>query len=146
LDAYTEGVNSGLAALGQKPFEYVLLRLDPAPWRSEDSMLAVFAMCFVLNDERGRRESTRGLLHDVLPKELAEFLAPPGTEWDAPVVGEIYGTPPIPGPDVYDLRQQATDKAADARVPLMKRQCWGQTPNVNGVTFLPTNVNVGVRP
>ena len=118
LKVYAEGVNGGLAALGQNPFEYLVLRLDPEPWKPEDSVLAVFAMCFVLNDERGSRESARGLLHDVLPQELAHFLAPPGTEWDAPVEGEIYGAPPIPRPEVFDLRQPASEKAADAWAPL----------------------------
>ena len=95
--AYTEGVNSGLGALGEKPFEYVLLRLDPAPWRAEDSLLVVYAMYFVLNDATGSRESDLGLLQDLLPAELAEFLAPTGTEWDAPIVGEAFETGPIPG-------------------------------------------------
>ena len=39
LEAYTDGVNAGLSALGGKPFEYLLLRVDPAPWRPEDSVL-----------------------------------------------------------------------------------------------------------
>ncbi len=97
IAAYTEGVNSGLGALGEKPFEYVLLRLDPAPWRAEDSLLVVYAMYFVLNDATGSRESDLGLLQDLLPAELAEFLAPTGTEWDAPIVGEAFETGPIPG-------------------------------------------------
>ena len=31
--AYTEGVNAGLESLREKPFEYVLLRLEPAQWQ-----------------------------------------------------------------------------------------------------------------
>ena len=96
LDAYTEGVNSGLEALEARPFEYLLLRAKPAPWTEEDSVLVVFAMYFVLNDENGQRESDLGLLSDLLPDELASFLAPRGTEWDAPVIGEAFETPPIP--------------------------------------------------
>ncbi len=105
LAAYAEGVNAGLAALEEKPFEYLLLRADPAPWRPEDSILAVYAMFFELNDETGRRESNLGILHDTLPREMFEFLAPPGTEWDAPLVGEAFAQPPIPGPEVFDLRK-----------------------------------------
>jgi len=44
LDAYVSGVNAGLNALGGKPFEYHLLRVQPAPWSAEDSILANFAM------------------------------------------------------------------------------------------------------
>jgi penicillin amidase len=43
-------------------------------------------------------------MHDVLPEAMAYFLAPVGTEWDSPVVGEVFSVPPIPGADVYDLR------------------------------------------
>ncbi len=112
VEVYAEGVNRGLATLGQKPFEYLVLGLDPVPWKPEDSVLAVLAMFFTLNDEAGDLESARGLLFDRLPKGLAEFLAPPGTEWDSPVVGEIYGPPPIPGPEVLDYRQQEFEKVA----------------------------------
>src|ERR1700754_4233135 len=36
LDAYRDGVNAGLAAMRVPPFEYLLLRQKPMPWRSED--------------------------------------------------------------------------------------------------------------
>ena len=98
LTAYTEGVNAGLTALGAPPFEYLLLRQKPEPWRVEDSVLVVAAMFFVLSDSQGRQEAARGLIHDVLPPELAEFLSPRGTDWDAPVVGDVIPTPPIPSP------------------------------------------------
>ncbi len=96
LSAYTEGVNAGLTALDSKPFEYFLLQADPEPWRDEDSTLALFAMYFVLNDATGRRDSDMGLLDDVLGPEMAAFLAPEGTEWDAPIHGAAFETPPIP--------------------------------------------------
>jgi penicillin G amidase len=105
LTAYAEGVNAGLAALGGKPFEYLLLRVDPAPWVPEDSILAVDAMFFELNDETGHRESALGVLRDTLPPQMFAFLAPVGSEWDAPVVGPAFEAPPIPGPEVLDLRR-----------------------------------------
>jgi penicillin amidase len=97
LAAYTEGVNAGLDAISGRPFEYLLLRIDPAPWTEEDSALVTYAMYFVLNDATGKGESDLGLLYDLLPEDLAGFLAPPGTEWDAPIVGEAFETGPIPG-------------------------------------------------
>lgn len=96
LVAYTEGVNSGLGALDARPFEYLLLRQDPQPWSIEDSVLVIASMFFELNDEVGRYESMLGVLHDVLPPELADFLSPLGTDWDAPVTGGILSTPPVP--------------------------------------------------
>ena len=61
-------------------------------------------------------ESTLGLLHDVLPPKLAEFLSPIGTDWDAPVEGEIFATPPVPlvpGPAVVHVPPVSL---SDARV------------------------------
>ena len=105
LEAYAAGVNAGLAALGSKPFEYLAMRTDPAPWKAEDSILAVHAMFIELNDETGTRESNLGVLHGMLPPEMFELLAPRGTEWDAPIVGQPFVTPPIPGPEVFNLRR-----------------------------------------
>jgi len=117
-DAYTEGVNSGLASLGASPFEYLVLRQQPQPWRDEDSFLVVLSMFITLQDTDGSYESTLGTMHDVLPAPMFEFLAPRGTEWDAPVVGESFSTPPIPGPDVYNLRAR---RAGRSTLPLPDR-------------------------
>lgn len=117
LAAYADGVNAGLAALAEKPFEYLALRLEPAPWRPEDSILAVYAMFFELHDEKGRRESNLGYLHDTLPGPMFELLTPLGTEWDAPLVGGTFATPPIPGPEVFDLRHRKELPKAAAFLP-----------------------------
>jgi len=61
-------------------------------------------MFLTLHDESGVRESTVGLIRDTLPQEMYELLVPRGTEWDASLVGEAHETPPIPGPEVFDLR------------------------------------------
>ncbi len=106
IAAYTDGVNAGLAALAAPPFEYLLLRLAPEPWRPEDTPLAVYAMYLNLQSQQWPRESIRGLLRDRLPPALADFLDPPGTEWDAPLRGEPFPSPPPPGPEVFDLRRQ----------------------------------------
>ena len=106
FEAYAAGVNTGLESLGAHPFEYLLLTAEPAPWRAEDVLLTVYAMYFELNDETGGRDSMRGLIDDLLGPRMLEFLAPDGTEWDAPVVGPAFATPDIPGPEVLDLRQR----------------------------------------
>jgi penicillin G amidase len=114
LEAYAAGVNSGRLALDLPPFEYLLLREQPAPWQPEDSLLVAYAMFLDLHDENGRRESDLGLMHDLLPPALFAFLAPAGTEWDAPVVGSPYPEAPLPGPDVLDLRSAAASGPAPA--------------------------------
>jgi penicillin amidase len=117
LDAYAAGVGEGLATVsanGAPPFEYLLLRMKPAPWKAEDSILAVLAMYMDLEDPDGRYESEVGLVHDRLPAPLADFLAPAGTEWDAPLVGGPLPAPPLPGPEVFDLRHGARPAATAA--------------------------------
>ena len=104
IEAYTSGVNSGLSQLRKPPFEYVLLRQEPQKWLVEDSMLVVLSMFITLQDPDGSYEATLSTMHDVLPPAIANFLAPIGTEWDSPIVGRALDVPPIPGPDVYDLR------------------------------------------
>jgi penicillin amidase len=117
MDAYTDGVNAGLDALRAPPFEYRLLGSEPGPWRSEDSILTVLAMYLVLQHERGTQESALGVMHDVLPEPLFELLASRGTDWDAPVHGGPIPVPPIPGPEVFDLRRQMPALAAASPRP-----------------------------
>ena len=109
--AYAEGVNAGLAALSTAPFEYGLLRTTPQPWRPEDTLLVVYAMYLDLQDRQWPHESARGLLHDRLPPALAEFLDPVGTEWDAPLQGEPWATPSLPGPEVFNMAVPAWQTA-----------------------------------
>ncbi|HEX2253050.1 MAG TPA: penicillin acylase family protein [Thermoanaerobaculia bacterium] len=90
LDAYAAGVNAGLAALEAPPFEYLLLRADPEPWRPEDSLLAVFAMYLELQTYTMEHETNLGFLQAMLPPDLFAFLSPVGTDWDAPMTGGVY--------------------------------------------------------
>lgn len=119
LDAYTEGVREGLAALKKPPFEYLVLRAEPTAWLPEDTLLVIHAMYFDLQDDTGRRESNFGLMRDVLPGPLRAFLAPPGTEWDAPVEGDAFPPVPVPGPEVFDLR---TRPRAEEREPALREE------------------------
>jgi len=106
LEAYTAGVNAGLDALNAPPFEYLVLRQTPTRWRPEDSVLVILSMFVTLQDDEGAYEATLATMHDVLPAPMAAFLAPDGSEWDAPLVGPAFIVPPIPGPEVYDLRSR----------------------------------------
>jgi penicillin amidase len=112
LRAYTEGVAAGLGALSAPPPEYLLLRIAPSPWKEEDSLLCALAMYLTLQGEQAGMESGLGLMHDLLPPALVDFLNPSGTEWDAPNEGEPFVQPKVPGPDVVDLRKAAPRAAA----------------------------------
>ena len=104
LEAYTEGVNSGLEALSVAPFEYLVLRAEPEPWRAEDIVLGNLAMFIELTDYDASRESGYAALHDGIPAKLGAFIFAQGNRWDAPLVGEAWDVPAIPGPEVCDLR------------------------------------------
>jgi len=104
VEAYAAGVNAGLSALGSKPFEYLVLRVDPRPWLPEDTILVLLAMFIQLQDGSGRRESSLGVMRDLLPPKLVDFLSPRGTQWDAPLIGDPFPEPAVPGPEVFDLR------------------------------------------
>jgi penicillin amidase len=123
LDAYAAGVNSGLTSLGTPPFEYLLLRQDPKPWQSEDSLLVVLSMFITLQDYTGSYESTLATMAEVMPKAMVDLMAPDGTEWDSPIVGAAFSTPPIPGPEVYDLRARRLEKG-----PTKKYRIQAQPP------------------
>ncbi|MTI13838.1 penicillin acylase family protein [Sansalvadorimonas verongulae] len=104
LQAYTDGVNKGLSDLVSRPFEYWLLKQKPQPWQLEDAFLAVFSMYLDLSDEMAAMDQAKGFLASVAGKEVAEFLSPPQTRWDAPLIEDNGVEPQIPGPDVINLR------------------------------------------
>jgi penicillin amidase len=107
LDAYVAGVNAGLRSLDGKPFEYLLLGSEPAPWKAEDTVLALLAMYLDLQGKDHERESAMGVVRDVLPGPLAEFLCVKGSpDWDAPLQGGPIPLPALPGPEVFDLRHE----------------------------------------
>jgi penicillin G amidase len=118
LEAYSRGVNDGLAGLQVRPWEYLALRARPAPWRPEDSVLVLHAMWWQLQYMGFHREMLRQEVNDRLGGPLCgprwkcalAFFYPARTPWDAPAVA-AEGAPgadpqsaPIPGPDVLNLR------------------------------------------
>lgn len=115
LDAYTAGVNDGLRSLAAAPFEYLMLRQTPQPWRAEDSLLVVLAMFVTLQDSDGSYEATLATMDEVLPREMFDFLSPLGTGWDTPIVGEAFAMPAIPGPEVYNLRARRSGRVTTPR-------------------------------
>lgn len=125
LDAYVAGVNTGLEALGSAPFEYMLLRTTPEPWRSEDSILVLAAMYFTLNDSTGDHESARGVAAEVLDPELLAFLAPAGTSWDAPLDGGVIEPPPMPlSADLGPVPESLADVDDDLQAAAVGSNNW----------------------
>ena len=104
LEAYTAGVNAGLAALREPPFEYLVFREAPTPWRAEDTILVCYAMTMDLQDEEGNYERTLMTLRDQFGIEGLAFFAPVVTPADAALDGTTAPIAPIPGPKVINLR------------------------------------------
>ena len=116
MDAYTSGVNAGLAHLSVRPWEYLLLGARPQPWTDEDSILTIDAMFFDLNqDGDNQRELNIARLRAVVPKTLADFLLAPAPRWEAPMLGDA--TQPVPPPDAsaFELRKAPMQEVALAR-------------------------------
>jgi penicillin amidase len=133
LEAYTAGVNRGLAALRASPFEYLILRQTPQPWAAEDSLLTVLSMFVTLQDPTGAYESMLATMRDVLPAEMFDLLAPRGTEWDTPMVGEPFATGDVPGAEVYNLRRKRNgrpeiDLGERREVAAAEASPWASTP------------------
>ena len=96
IDAYTAGVNAGLAALPRTPWEYLVLRTAPQPWRAEDSLLVVYAMWFDLQDSTAKFELSLAALRQTIGPGGVDFFAPRGTSWDSALDGSTF--PPAPPP------------------------------------------------
>ena len=96
LTAYTEGVNQGLKALSVKPFEYILIRAEPAPWKPEDSLLVGYGLFFELQDSSGRYDLSRGTMERLLPKSVYDFFVNNGSAWQAALDDSIFPIQPIP--------------------------------------------------
>lgn len=145
LDAYTTGVNAGLEALSAAPFEYLLMRVEPQPWTPEDSVLVLYAMYLDLQGKDYRDESTLGVINDLMPAPMFDFLAPLGTDWDAPVEGWSLPMPRVPGPQVYDLRSDAADAALPSRsaTELANDPQLGFTPGSNSWAVAGTHTSHG---
>lgn len=107
LNAYTQGVNAGLKSLRKAPFEYLALGVEPTQWQPEDCLLVLFSMFLDLQDDQFDFEVGRGILHDLLPREMFEFLMARGSEWDAPIHGQAFEVPAVPGPEFFDAQNLA---------------------------------------
>ncbi len=97
LEAYTAGVNAGLDDLKARPFEYLILRRQPQPWRPADTVLTLYAMYLDLSLSTAYTEEAWAAVRDNLPPALAELLMPRGNRWEAPLQTE-----PVPGVIVPD--------------------------------------------
>ncbi|MGN6790284.1 MAG: penicillin acylase family protein [Rhodanobacteraceae bacterium] len=116
VDAYTLGVNAGLAHLSVRPWQYLLLNVKPKAWTDADSILTIDAMFFDLNQNGDNaRELDIARLRSVLPRPLSDFLLAPSPRWEAPMLGNPVSPVPVPAASVFDLRDEPSRQVAFAR-------------------------------
>jgi penicillin amidase len=104
-----------LAALKVRPWEYLLLRAAPMPWREEDCLLTGDAMFLDLNEGgTNEREMRFAQMRAALSAAVADFLLAGDGAWEAPLQGDVTPVPAIPGPAVLDLRARPVTAPAVA--------------------------------
>lgn len=114
LSAYSQGVNAGLAELGQPSFEYLLLRTAPVIWQPADTMLVLYSMYLDLQTPWNEQEQSMAVMRDLLPADWFDFLTPAGGQWDAPVRGHAFSSQaPLPRLPLAQLQQGIQTSAAD---------------------------------
>ena len=112
-EAYSQGVNEGLAALASKPWEYVVLRTGPRPWAPEDSVLITYAMTLDLQESTGRYVRNLSAIRDTLGSASLAFFAPLSTPADAPLDGSQTAAAPVPPPTEINLRQEVPEAGGE---------------------------------
>ncbi|MGA2015337.1 MAG: penicillin acylase family protein [Opitutaceae bacterium] len=134
IEAYSQGVNAGLAALGSKPWEYAVLRADPRPWLPEDCALITYAMTLDLQDGTGRYVRTLWAIRNELGPASLAFFAPQSVPGDAPLDGSSARAAPIPPPSEVDLRgAKPAGGAGQPRAAALRGAEWAdaETPGSN---------------
>jgi penicillin amidase len=150
VEAYTAGVNAGLAALGAVPFEYLVLREQPQPWLPEDSILVGYAMMLDLQGDNGSYERSLMTLRDQLGAEALAFFAPVVTPRDAAIDGTTAAVAPIPSPRAIDLRhtRETTSappvRAEPARHAGSNSLALAGTHTANGAGLLANDMHLGL--
>ncbi|WP_160153666.1 penicillin acylase family protein [Microbulbifer sp. ALW1] len=103
LKHYANGVNYGLSQLGAAPWEYALLRQEPRPWDTADSLLTIFSMYMTLQSTTGNFELRDNALAELLPDDLYAFFVPKGGIWDAPLIGDAREAVALPATNIAAL-------------------------------------------
>ena len=151
LQAYTDGVNAGLADLKVRPWPYLLLRQQPRRWELADSALTGYAMYFDLQDSQNTRELALWKIKPHVPPALFALLTRDGTEWDAPLFGEARGNAVLPGAEEVDLANLPMPEKKDL-APLSEKAFPGSNNwavsgalTADGRAILADDMHLGLR-
>ncbi len=152
LQAYADGVNAGLAALGARPFEYWLLGVQPAPWQPEDSFLVAYTMYLDLQDTDGHRQLQRERIKSYLPPAAYSFVYGAVPEWESTLDGSRSPVAILPTATEYDLRSRTTldtslPEAVRRDLALIGSNNWtvSGTRTATGAALVANDMHLGFR-
>ena len=168
LQAYADGVNAGLAQLRAKPWQYMLLRVEPRAWQPVDSLLVVGEMFWMLQGGSVDEAFEQAQWHACVDDGVAAWLEPHGGSWDAALDRSVVERAPMPGPDLIDLRKaqptaphashpaavaQAREEfmpdfaAADRHEPVIGSNSWAVagSQSVTGDAMLANDMHLGLN-
>ncbi len=114
IGIYTQGVNAGLNSLTVRPWQYLLLRADPLPWREVDSLLVISEMYYMLQARGIDERLNEALLRRQIGDALFDWLKPTGGTWDAALDGSVIASLAMPSAAILNLRnsEPASQNAA----------------------------------
>ena len=160
LDAYSRGVNAGIASLGARPWEYWVLGQAPVAWRDEDSVLSEYAMWWDLQAEGLNRERLRQEINARLGgptcaagwKCALAFFYPADTEWDAPTEPMAAAIAAVPVPDAAALDVRASGTSPADRRPAVSASAAGSnnwavagSHTASGAALIANDMHLGER-
>ncbi|MCV2355229.1 penicillin acylase family protein [Paucibacter sp. B2R-40] len=114
LNAYADGVNAGLSGLHLRPWQYLILRGEPAAWTAVDSLLVVGEMFWMLQGGSIDAGFERAALRERAGDALFDWLNPRGGHWDAALDASPVKPATLPGPALLDLRKAQPSPAPQA--------------------------------
>jgi penicillin amidase len=121
LQAYADGVNAGLARLGARPWQYLLLRAEPRTWQPVDSLLVIGEMFWMLQGNSVDDGLERAQWRDCVGDAAFDWLEPRGGRWDAALDGSVLTRAAMPGPETVDLRRAAPPTPASGAASVVAR-------------------------
>lgn len=132
LQAYAEGVNSGLETLQVRPFEYLFLQVKPSPWKPEDALLVSYGLFFELQESEGKPDLIRGYMHALLPKNVYDFFVNNGSAWESALDGSHRPMLPIPSAEDFAYlkgynAKKSHDSAITDALPVGGSNNWAAT-------------------
>ena len=148
LDAYVDGVNQGLKALHSKPWEYVLLRIDPQAWRAEDTILCLYAMWLDLQDSDAAYDRTLLALRESAGDDALAFLGGLASPDDAALDGSVLPQPALPGALPVTTVTPVRTAAVGMEAPFMAGSnsfAVSGAHTSNGAALLANDMHLGLR-